>query len=53
MNLKAELEIMLLHDKIDQLRQTQWAELLALQKRQLDMLSALGVLGEVKGREAS
>ncbi len=52
-NLKAELEIMLLHDKIDQLRQTQWAELLALQKRQLDMLSALGVLGEVKGREAS
>jgi uncharacterized membrane protein len=49
-NLKAELEIMLLHDKIDQLRQTQWAELLALQKQQLDMLGALGV---VKGRAAS
>jgi uncharacterized membrane protein len=40
-NLKAELEIMLLHDKIDQLRQTQWAELLALQKKQLDMLGAI------------
>jgi uncharacterized membrane protein len=49
-NLKAELEIMLLHDKIDQLRQTQWAELLALQEQQLDML---GDLGGVKGRAAS
>ena len=40
-NLKAELEIMLLHDKIDTLRQTQWTELLALQNQQLDMLAAL------------
>jgi uncharacterized membrane protein len=46
-NLKAELEIMLLHDKIDALRQTQWAELLALQKQQLDMLSV------ITGRAAS
>ena len=55
-NLKAELEIMLLHDKIDTLRQTQWSELLALQKQQLDMLSALGVLGDlgsVRERAAS
>ncbi len=40
-NLKAELEIMLLHDKIDALRQTQWNELLALQQRQLDLLVQL------------
>ncbi len=40
-NLKSELEIMLLHNKIDTLRQTQWTELLALQKQQLDMLGAI------------
>ncbi len=40
-NLKAELEIMLLHDKLDQLRQTQWTELLALQTEQMQLLAAL------------
>ena len=40
-NLKAELEIMLLHEKIDALRQDQWSELLALQKEQLDLLASL------------
>jgi len=40
-NLKAELEIMLLHEKIDLLRETQWKELLALQSRQLELLAAL------------
>jgi uncharacterized membrane protein len=40
-NLKAELEIMLLHDKIDHLRQSQWTELLALQRQQLGLLGAL------------
>ena len=40
-NLKAELEIMLLHQKIDTLRQTQWAELLALQQQQLVLLQRL------------
>ena len=40
-NLKAELEIMLLHDKIDQLRQSQWTELLALQQQQLALLDTL------------
>jgi uncharacterized membrane protein len=40
-NLKAELEIMLLHDKLDSLRETQWAELVELQQRQLAMLTAL------------
>jgi uncharacterized membrane protein len=37
-NLKAELEIMLLHDKVDLLRETQWSELLAIQKELLAKL---------------
>jgi uncharacterized membrane protein len=40
-NLKAELEIMLLHEKLDLLREDQWAELLGIQKEQLKLLSAL------------
>jgi uncharacterized membrane protein len=40
-NLKAELEIMLLHDKLDSLRQTQWQELVAMQKQQLALLAGL------------
>jgi uncharacterized membrane protein len=40
-NLKAELEIMLLHEKMDLLRDQQWSELLALQKQQLALLAAL------------
>lgn len=38
-NLKAELEIMLLHEKIDLLREKQWDELLALQREQLKLLA--------------
>ncbi len=40
-NLKAELEIMLLHEKLDLLREGQWGELLALQNEQLRLLAAL------------
>lgn len=40
-NLKAELEIMLLHEKIDLLREGQWSELLVIQKEQLKLLSYL------------
>ncbi|WP_309681318.1 DUF1003 domain-containing protein [Polaromonas sp.] len=40
-NLKAELEIMLLHEKVDLLREGQWSELLALQKEQLRLLAGL------------
>ncbi|MBT9594748.1 MAG: DUF1003 domain-containing protein [Vitreoscilla sp.] len=40
-NLKAELEIMLLHDKLDSLRQTQWQELMEMQKHQLALLAGL------------
>jgi uncharacterized membrane protein len=40
-NLKAELEIMLLHEKIDLLRETQWNELLRIQNDQLKLLTGL------------
>jgi uncharacterized membrane protein len=40
-NLKAELEIMLLHEKIDVLREKQWEELLGLQREQLKLLASL------------
>jgi uncharacterized membrane protein len=40
-NLKAELEIMLLHQKLDQLREPQWTELLDLQRQQLALLAKL------------
>lgn len=40
-NLKAELEIMLLHEKFDQLRQQQWTELLAMQHQQMTLLAEL------------
>lgn len=40
-NLKAELEIMLLHEKVDLLREKQWNELLVIQKEQLKILGNL------------
>ena len=40
-NLKAELEIMLLHEKLDALREQQWQELLAIQTQQLALLQAM------------
>ena len=40
-NLKAELEIMLLHEKIDGLRMQQWEELVAIQNEQLALLRTL------------
>lgn len=40
-NLKAEIEIMLLHEKVDLLREGQWDELLAIQKEQLKLLGDL------------
>lgn len=40
-NLKAELEIMLLHEKIDLLREGQWGELLEIQNEQLQLIKSL------------
>ncbi|MCE5242990.1 MAG: DUF1003 domain-containing protein [Syntrophobacteraceae bacterium] len=40
-NLKAELEIMSLHQKLDSLREVQWRELVAVQAEQMTMLRQL------------
>ena len=40
-NLKAELEIMTLHEKIDLLRDKQWSDLIAIQQDQLNLLGRL------------
>ena len=40
-NLKSELEIMLLHEKIDSLRERQWSDLLAIQSTQSRLLALL------------
>jgi len=38
-NLKSELEIMTLHEKIDLLREKQWSELISIQQEQLRILT--------------
>ncbi len=48
-NLKAELEIMALHDKVDQLREKQWGDLIAIQREQLSLLSQL-IEGKMKSQ---
>ncbi len=40
-NLKAELEIMTLHEKMDSLREGQWNELISIQREQLKLLNQL------------
>lgn len=40
-NLKAELEIVGLHEKIDDLREQKWLELIKIQQRQVDLLEKL------------
>jgi len=40
-NLKSELEILALHQKVDMLREQQWAELVAMQQEQIQLLSKL------------
>jgi uncharacterized membrane protein len=40
-NLKAELEIMLLHEKVDLLREGQWSELLTIQQEQIRLMTQL------------
>lgn len=40
-NLKAEMEILRLHEKIDQLRREQWRELITQQEEQLELLKRL------------
>lgn len=45
-NMKAEMEIMDLHAKLDKLRDAQWTELIALQERQVALLE------EIRGGKA-
>jgi uncharacterized membrane protein len=40
-NLKAEVEVATLHDKIDHLLNVQWQEMIALQELQVEMLRDL------------
>jgi uncharacterized membrane protein len=40
-NLKAELEILALHEKVDRLHAEQWKEIFAIQERQIDLLRVL------------
>lgn len=40
-NLKAELEILSLHQKMDELRESKWAELIMLQQEQIRLLTQL------------
>ncbi len=40
-NLKAELEILALHKKIDELRETKWSELIEMQQDQIRLLTKL------------
>ena len=40
-NLKAEMEIMALHLKLDELREQQWTALMGVQERQLELLERL------------
>jgi uncharacterized membrane protein len=54
-NLKAELEILGLHEKIDELRESKWTELIMMQQEQIGLLTQLlkerGVV--VKNNQAS
>jgi uncharacterized membrane protein len=40
-NLKAELEILSLHEKIDELREMKWTELIGMQQEQIGLLTQL------------
>jgi uncharacterized membrane protein len=49
-NLKAELEIMGLHEKVDSLRENQWSELISMQQKQIEILMQLMA---ITGQEAA
>jgi uncharacterized membrane protein len=40
-NLKAELEILSLHEKLDELRDNKWVELIMMQQEQIGLLTQL------------
>ena len=51
-NLKAELEILALHQKVDTLREQQWRELVAMQREQIALLTRLVASGTATPRPA-
>ena len=51
-NLKAEMEIVALHLKMDELREKQWATLIEMQQRQIELLTRLNRLTEERGGSA-
>src|SRR3990170_7651567 len=50
-NLKAEIEIQQLHQKLDELKEKQWDDLLTIQKQQIDLLEAQ--LALLKGKKTA
>jgi len=52
-NLKAEIEIQQLHEKLDELRERQWNDLLAIQKQQVDLLEAQMAVLQGKGTKGT
>jgi uncharacterized membrane protein len=51
-NLKAETEIVALHLKMDELRERQWATLMEVQDKQLELLTRLEELARKEGLQA-
>jgi uncharacterized membrane protein len=51
-NLKAEMEIVALHFKMDELREKQWSTLIEMQRRQLELLAKLDGLIDQRGSSA-
>ena len=47
-NLKAELEILGLHQKVDEIRESKWADLILMQQEQIRMLTKLVEKNEVR-----
>ena len=56
-NLKAELEILSLHEKLDELRESKWTELIKIQQEQIGLLTRLlkerGVEVKTKPKKAA
>jgi uncharacterized membrane protein len=52
-NLKAELEILSLHEKMDELREMKWAELINMQQEQVRLLKQLLKAGNSQDRNLS
>ena len=49
-NLKAELEILSLHEKLDELREKSWSELIVMQQEQIGLLAKLLKKAEIDGK---